>query len=62
MRMHAIDYDAHNVLADEKVRQGMSTFWIFLEDLFDRLWDCPEEGSSDPGLGSIISIVACELE
>ena len=23
MRMHGVDYDSHNVLADEKVRQGM---------------------------------------
>ena len=30
--------------------------------LFNRLWDCPEGGSSNPGLGSIMSIAACELE
>ena len=30
--------------------------------LFNILWDCPEGGSSNPGLGSIMSIVACELE
>ena len=29
---------------------------------FNRLWDCPEEDSSNPGLGSIMSIVAGELE
>ena len=25
LRMHGIDYDAHNVLADEKLRQGLLT-------------------------------------
>ena len=29
--------------------------------LFNRLWDCPEEGSFSSGLGDIMSIVACEL-
>ena len=27
---------------------------------FNRLLDCPEKGYSNPGLGSIMSIVACE--
>ena len=30
--------------------------------LFNRLRDFPERGSSNPELGSIMSIIACELE
>ena len=27
--------------------------------LFNKLWDCPEKGSSNPGIGSIMSIAGC---
>ena len=37
----------------------VNRLWVCL---FNRLWDCPEEGSSNPGLGSIMFIVAYELE
>ena len=35
---------------------------VFYFYLFNRSWDCPEEGFSDPWLGGIMSIVAYELE
>ena len=50
-------YLAHE---NESEARGKGRRKIF--NLFNRLWDCPEEGSSNPGLGSIMSIVAREFE
>ena len=38
------------------------SLYNYFYNLFNRLRDCPEEGSSNPRLGSIISIVACEYQ
>ena len=37
----------------------VNRLWVCL---FNRLWDCPEEGSFKRGLGSVMFIVAYELE
>ncbi|XP_064104171.1 uncharacterized monothiol glutaredoxin ycf64-like [Macrobrachium nipponense] len=36
MRMHGVDYDAHNVLADENVRQGIKEYsdWPTIPQIF----------------------------
>ena len=39
------------------LERNVGTIGLFV---FNRLWDCTEGGSSNPGLGSIMSIVACE--
>ena len=48
---------SHNLLN----KQTIDTLHRFV-CLFNRLWDCPEGGSSNPGIRSIMSIVASELE
>ena len=53
--IHIIQY--YNVLSPPR-----SVFLFIYLFYFNKLWDCPEGGSSNLGLGSIMFIVACELE
>ena len=46
----------------ERVHEGENGIYYFNGFDFKRLCDCPEGGSSNPGVGSLMSIVARELE
>ena len=59
---NTIDHAAWSMDYRERGSHARGVYATQFNCLFDRLWDCPGGGSSNPGLGSTKFIVACELE